>query len=638
MISGVQHIYLDKLNLSSFFWIIMNQKKVEIIRDKENKCETWFAKFICKALKLEISFLDVFAGNLYDQYGKNIMFLSAQRAADLAFSGASNLLNDKLCENFSKDFTRNNVELYLAKKIQGEAWRIIVRVEIFKRISKEGNHSLLLRRSNAIDEKLVLSLYSDLSISFYDDHFYNIKETSKELAKAVIKKIKYLSSAVNIKPPISGNKNYPGTLLFQENGNFRLDERFRSHPAHWLNSSSKLTLNKTFIVVTNSFGIPISKIDMQELSLNESICLIYPSQINWYVRKYKNSEVIKKLRHWKWTTLKNLFSAGDRLKKIYLYELLSSAEDIAALIIGLNIGVFVNREPQFVYSDAAQIIKKFLNFKTVTYQYSNLSNPSPLMMSCSDYMLLFSKFYESKYIRGNIRPENIIEIGYPYAIKKEKIIKPGAKLRNQLKNQGVDFIVCFFDESVQKNNFGLISPKDYIEELHLLLNQVLIDNKFAVIIKTQYMNNLPSILFAGDQVIKRALDTRRYVELAAGHHRNEIYPAEAAIAADICINHKFGATAAIEAAMLGRRTILLNTFNLKSDHDKYYKLADIEYYSMKSALDAILEYKSGSIEKKDLGNWEKIIQIFSAYQDDLGESRISEILTDLLESNNFINI
>jgi hypothetical protein len=59
---------------------------------------------------------------------------------------------------------------------------------------------------------------------------------------------------------------------------------------------------------------------------------------------------------------------------------------------------------------------------------------------------------------------------------------------------------------------------------------------------------------------------------------------------------------------------------------------------MKSALDAILEYKSGSIEKKDLGNWEKIIQIFSAYQDDLGESRISEILTDLLESNNFINI
>ena len=69
-----------------------------------------------------------------------------------------------------------------------------------------------------------------------------------------------------------------------------------------------------------------------------------------------------------------------------------------------------------------------------------------------------------------------------------------------------------------------------------------------------------------------------------GNRRNDLYPAQIAMISNFCISHKVGATAGLEAAIVGTRTLLLDYPPYNSQNDKTYNESDIVYSNIEEIL------------------------------------------------------
>ena len=77
----------------------------------------------------------------------------------------------------------------------------------------------------------------------------------------------------------------------------------------------------------------------------------------------------------------------------------------------------------------------------------------------------------------------------------------------------------------------------------------------GVLVKTQFNANVIDKKFKDIPIVKQAIDTGRMLDVFA-EPKNDVYPAQVALAADICINDMIGATAALEAVDAGKRCFI----------------------------------------------------------------------------------
>ena len=101
-----------------------------------------------------------------------------------------------------------------------------------------------------------------------------------------------------------------------------------------------------------------------------------------------------------------------------------------------------------------------------------------------------------------------------------------------------------------------------------------------------------------------------------------MYPSEVGLIANICINHKFGATAGLETASLGRRTVLLNNYKSLSHWDYLYKKSNIVFDNIDDLIVGVKKFRFSNSELDNLGNWNKIINVVNKYH---GQDVISKI-------------
>jgi hypothetical protein len=304
---------------------------------------------------------------------------------------------------------------------------------------------------------------------------------------------------------------------------------------------------------------------------------------------------------------------------LHVSQLFMEAERMGALATWLNVRVFLTHQ---LSADPIQLVADDLNIKTIAFQYSNIGSCSPLMMTTSDCYVIFSEMYKSPFQRDGIGPKEWRFGGYIYDSVADVVRNRAQGYRNALRNKGAKFIICYFDESVQHDRWGLVSKDDHLTELHVLAKAVLEDSSFGVVVKSQFMKNSPSQLYPDNDLLQAAKATGRYLELREGKHRNDIYPVEAALVADLCISQKFGATAALEAAIAGVRTVLLNPYGSKTQWDAIYVKADIERQTIDQLMEALARYRSGSEFDQTLGDWTPILHYFDPYQDGKATKRL----------------
>lgn len=312
---------------------------------------------------------------------------------------------------------------------------------------------------------------------------------------------------------------------------------------------------------------------------------------------------------------------------VNIWRLYVRAEELAGISQQLGVRTFVSGEPYLIEVDAIQVAAQQAKVRTLTYQYSSLARFSPSMMSTADEMALFSSTFEGLWDYDGIRPVQFRVTGYLFDGVAHLVRARSMKLRKRLEGAGVRFVLCYFDESVQSGNWGLVNEVDHRGELEQLADLVLGDPRFGLIVKSQFERTSPSRLYARDSLFKRLAQTGRYEELCLGTHRNVIYPTEGALAADLSIGHIFGATAALEAAVAGCRAVLLNRYGLKTAHNHLYEKAPVVYTDLGSVLEAVRDEINGNARFPRVGDWEPIIDQLAPFRDGRAAERMRSWVT-----------
>ena len=301
---------------------------------------------------------------------------------------------------------------------------------------------------------------------------------------------------------------------------------------------------------------------------------------------------------------------------------------VAALAAASGARVFVCCESPMIHADAAQLVARKAGIRTVCFQYSNMGHVTPVMKSCADVFASFAPIYHERWQwdgwDGECRP-----VGYPYDYAFPELRRRAAAHREALAARGARFVIAYFDESVQHDKWGLIHPDDHVRELGMLLRRVIDDGAFGLVLKNQFQRNAATKVASLTPLLAAARETGRLLELSHGRQRNRVFPAEAALAADITIGHAVGATASLEAVLAGTRAVLLNPYGYRGANDAMYARADIVYPDLERALAAIDRWRAGDPAAAAVGDWSGIADAFDAFRDGLGAARLEELLLEL---------
>tara|TARA_Y100000768_G_C23979911_1_gene685127 strand:+ start:943 stop:2871 length:1929 start_codon:yes stop_codon:yes gene_type:complete len=607
---------LDPLKNSPYFWLLRKCMSISGIAVEEPDFFTGHLKGLSgesisdEALKIinritykvakRIINKSVILRSLSDQWGiDKIILFFAKYACRIGPPGRHMLVHKILVSDvFSSDFPnqKNYLILGLPKEFD---------LDLFQTISKRINlHTYLVKERSIKNSRLgVLFLII----------YVGLKKLFCRVASLFQREVYF------------GDISTPALLLVQEDV-LSMDRSLRGQP-HWFFKDGKSPKFRSLVL--GSAYYEKVETDYDELKENEVHYIpqnaLYNSPSNHPLKKSINSTLRILLRE---------SLIGSQIPKDYAFQLAMlfiKADLLSDFCISQKVKAFMTCDAHKTAPAAMDLVRSQINVKTFFYQYSNISEVGPRMMSTADVMFSFSELFHERWIKNGIRPKSFVDIGYTYNSSFDLVVKRAKKLRKRLKDNGAKFIICYFDESVQENDkYGAINRNDHLKDILALAEKVILDSSIAVITKTQFSMNSPEILYKGNRLIESAIQTNRMINLLNGEFRNNIFPAEAALVSDIVINHAVGGTAGLEAALTGQRCILLNPSRMQGNNIEIYKNANILYEDINTALIAINSLRNEESAFQDLGKWENIIDLFDPYNDGSASYKMRALLTETI--------
>ena len=630
-------VYLDEITLTSS-WRLLFVRGINtlIVLEKISKIQRFWV-LLFQMRRVQVKEAIFFAGDLKTKDGEAITFPAFRQASIIALKASKQIVRseNELC-HLNEIYGRNTIQLFIAKQLHLHIIYWTLRAMVVQALCSESRTEVWLRRPQRFDQAQLAEAFPGINFHFYRIvGFGNINLIITwilDVARQMKLRFGLISFSRRFIPP---KTDKPSVLMLQENTNIRADRRLRAQPHHWLNGEEPPKEFNTYLVETRIFKIAATEEDKLQLS-KEGVTILHKSVFISATKAMRNNSTLRRIRRRRHALIRDVFKATGFANKFFLLQvalLLKRAEMIGSLALWLNTKVFLNREPQFIYADAMQLVGEELNICTIAYQYSNMGFLSPIMMSTADKFLIFSDMYKVIFQTEDISPGEFISTGYLYDGVARFFENRTQEHRKKLNQAGAKFIICFFDESVQDGRWGLVSKKEHLEEIRKLAETIIADPTMGLIVKSQYMRNSPSQMYPDDKIIEAAKATGRYLELMEGVHRNEIYPTEAALAADLCIGHKFGATAALEAAIAGVRTVLLDSYGTRKFSDSIYAQADIVYASMDSILMAIAGMRKRLEANEKLGDWSHILHHFDPFRDGKAADRLFNIINNQISAS-----
>ncbi|MDP1672848.1 MAG: hypothetical protein Q8L65_06985, partial [Burkholderiales bacterium] len=430
------------------------------------------------------------------------------------------------------------------------------------------------------------------------------------------------------KPSVTEWKAEPTVLTVQEE-DLISDPSYRGQ-LHWLNASPVTPFFRTMIMPRRgpSYGCTATDDTLSK----QRITLLSDGDVARCLVKAKSSiqNVLARKEHACLLQLLTTSGIENRIAIANVWLLIRTARRVSAVIEASGARAWVGCETYFPHADAVNLVADFHAMHTVAFQYGSIRKWSPQMLSTVDAMAMIGSAYAGLYNSTPVGPKSLIPLGYPYSYAGPLVMGRAKKLRSTLAATGAKFVICYFDESVQKNRWGFISEEHHLGELRILAKIVLEVPDVAVLIKTKYAWNDPAILYPSEQSIQTAVATGRFRTVVEGIHRNGIFPAEAALAADISIGHAFGATAALESVIAGTPAILIRRYGEKTLIDHLLAPLDVVFPSIEECLSAIAEYRQNHSARAALGDWTAVLHHLDAGRDRGAAHRLREMLEKAL--------
>jgi len=422
------------------------------------------------------------------------------------------------------------------------------------------------------------------------------------------------------------------SLLLLQDDDIDLGGALRSHP-FWITLESLKPDYKIYIL-EEAFFLKLNQELDRALLASKNIFLL-PVNFGFNIFSFFScSIVLSLLKDFLKCVLTSFFgSSQERFLMFSLGSVLCRAMVLSRLCKDLNVGLFMSCESYKLDSDAMHCFENELKITTLAYQYANIRVHTPAMMSSSHVMFSFSPLYHEVWGMLDSRPERYVDIGYVYSSSRSYVEPRARQLRIKLIQNGANFILVYFDENFSTGKYGFLHVNERYEILQLLLNQVCQDKTFGLIVKTQFMRNLPARLTDLIALRDKVLASGRYVELCEGSHRNNILPMEAALASDMTIGHYIGATASLESAVVGKRAIMVNSCRFKGMFGYLFERPHLLYTFWEEALEDLKKYRQGEPFYQDMGDWQPFIKQLDPFLDDKASQRIrteiDRLMTDI---------
>lgn len=274
--------------------------------------------------------------------------------------------------------------------------------------------------------------------------------------------------------------------------------------------------------------------------------------------------------------------------------------------VTMHVGTF-NYDPPDV---AITLALDSLGGVGIAYQYSisHLLGPYPTRChSGADHVqMVFSRFFEPLWHRIEAPVKHYLPVGFIYDGALAAIRAQGdfRRLRQLLEAHGARLILCFFDENSVNRWDIYASHEDAMRDYEFLLKWVLSDPTLGLCIKVKSPATLSQRIAPLAPLIAAAKRTGRcHLLLQDAARERYRHPAEAALAADLCIGKLSGATAALEARLAGVPTLLIDTEAFLHHPLRVLGAGRVIFDDWNTLRTAVERYRAAGVADEAFGDW-----------------------------------
>jgi len=543
-----------------------------------------------------------------------------------------------ILNTLNEEWGQDTVLLYLTKyyyRIAGSGGHhTIFKILIADALSRDqsgGNNSLVLSLPEGYTSDLFEEIALNLNLCTFTMHSWSIQKmrTSVLLLYIIVTIKRFMTQCISyIKPEAQlGELDKPSLLLSQED-DISFDRSYRGQP-HWVFRDDESPRFRTLILdsgTNNYMDYDQSELNNYNIFIVSKAILFGFSRIKLPIH-YKINRSIRKILVLSLFHSREMRQISFELGLLFMKGLL-----LSNFCVNQNVKAYMCSENYYLDASVMNLIGSDINVHTFSYQYANISDVGPIMMTNARTMFTFSPLFHKRWSNIGIGPKEFVDVGYIFDSSFKLVMERSRLIRKNFQNNNVKFIIAYFDENIKGKNdkYGTLHEDDHYQELSSLIKLINRDDTIAVVTKSQFQRNSSSVLFKDDPELVQAIQSDRWRDLRHGKHRNIIFPVEAAMVSDMVISHVVGATAGLEAALEGRRSILLNPHGIQNNNIEIFEQANILYDDMESALSAISFYRQDRPEYRNLGDWSPIIDFFDPFRDGQSARRLRSALESAL--------
>ena len=237
--------------------------------------------------------------------------------------------------------------------------------------------------------------------------------------------------------------------------------------------------------------------------------------------------------------------------------------------------------------------------------------------------------------QGSICKYEVIT-GYPKTYVRPLLIKRAQELRQKMRSAGAKNIIFSIDENSLDDSRWHTGHDLQRENYIKVIDQVLKNPSLGVIFKPKHGKTLQRRL--GVDVysqLKKAIKTGRchlYDSVGLEGYLAASPPMLAALSADVCIHGHLSGTAAMECALIGKPTLLIDREGVP--FHKFYELLPkdrVIFHNWDDAITASLEFFNSNKKNDEFGDWSSIISNFDPFQDEKAAERIGKYLHSIVQ-------
>ena len=277
-----------------------------------------------------------------------------------------------------------------------------------------------------------------------------------------------------------------------------------------------------------------------------------------------------------------------------------------------------------------------LNGVSVSYQFSlTLLLPTDEFSTAGeDVQFVFSELFERLWRSSPLPPGRCFPTGFidDYGIRAIRSRDREDATRARLHAKGVTSILCFFDENTVDRWDFWGRHDDAAKDYEFLLTWLLDDPTLGMVLKPKKSTNLFQRLRRISPLIEQARGTGRCLFLTSETRVGSIFPAEAALVADICIGKLAGGTAAFEARLIGRPTILVDREGFRDHPFHAWGRGDVVFDHWEEVRAAVERYRAAPALWPGFGDWGPVLQELDPFQDGRASIRMGRAICWITEA------